>query len=120
VLDLSIPTEIVGCPTVREPDGLALSSRNRLLSATERAAAPVLSRALGVGRDAIASGADGAAAESLMAAVVAAEPLARLDYAVVTGPDLEPPGGSDDRPVRLLVAADVGSVRLIDNLEARP
>ena len=93
--DLSLPVEVVGCPTVREADGLALSSRNAYLSAGERRAATVLSRAL--------SAAAEAGDPAVMAGVVAREPLARLDYAgVLDG--------------RLVIAAVVGTTRLIDNL----
>jgi len=75
VADLSLPVEVHGCPTVREPDGLALSSRNVRLSAGERAAAVVLSRALDVGVTAVAGGerSPGAVADA-MAAVIGTEP----------------------------------------------
>ncbi len=119
--DLSMPVEVVACPTVREPDGLALSSRNARLSAAERVAAPVLWRALCAGRQAVASGErrPGAVA-GLMAATVGAEPLARLDYAAaVDAASLAvPPSLDAPAEVRLLVAAGVGPVRLIDNCDA--
>jgi pantoate--beta-alanine ligase len=99
--DLSFPVEVVGCPTVREPDGLAMSSRNAYLSADERAAATVLYRALQAGA------ADVANAKARMAEVFASEPLAELDYAEVVETDTE---------TRLLVAARLGRTRLIDNL----
>jgi pantoate--beta-alanine ligase len=119
--DLCMPVEVVACPTVREPDGLALSSRNARLSASERAAAPVLWRALSAAREAVASVErwPDAVAE-LMAATVGTEPLVRLEYAaavdaasLVVPPSLDPP-----TTVRLLVAARVGPVRLIDNCDA--
>jgi len=121
VHDLCLPVDVVACPIVREADGLALSSRNVRLSAAERAAAVVLSRALAAGRDAVEAGAaDGATVARAMQRVVAAEPLARLDYAVAVDPErlsecdaLEP-----GRAVQLLVAAEVGPVRLIDNCAA--
>ena len=82
--ELSLPVEVVGCPIVREPDGLALSSRNVRLSAASAQAATVLSRALAAGRAAVAAGErSGAAVGRAMRAVVAAEPLVQLDYAVV-------------------------------------
>ena len=92
--DLSFPVEVVGCPIVREPDGLAMSSRNVYLSAEERQAATVLHRALLAGRT------GGVAA---MREAVAAEPLVDLDYAEQVGD-------------RLLIAARVGRTRLIDNM----
>jgi pantoate--beta-alanine ligase len=121
VRDLSLPVEVVGCPTVREPDGLAMSSRNQRLSPPERSAAVCLSRALAAGAAAFIAGGDRAAVEATMAGVVADERLATLDYAVlVDADDLEPAESvTPDRPVRLLIAARVGPVRLIDNLDPR-
>ena len=123
VAELALPVTVVGCPTLREPDGLALSSRNARLSPAERAAAVVLSRALAAGRTAVAGGeGDPGAISALMADVVGKEPSVGLDYAAaVDARTLEVParleGGST---VRLLVAARVGPVRLIDNCEAVP
>lgn len=119
--DLSMPVEVVGCPTVREPDGLALSSRNLRLSPDERRAARVLSQALQAGVRAVVSGED--CPETVAGAIsrtVAEEPLAALDYAaVVRADDLTVPPVVDDPAVlRLLVAAQVGPVRLIDNCAA--
>jgi pantoate--beta-alanine ligase len=121
VRDLSLPVDVVGCATVREPDGLAMSSRNVRLSDAERRAAVCLSRALVAGASAVAAGCDRAGVESAMADVIAAQPLVRLDYAVlVDADDLEPaPDLAPGRPLRLLVAADVGPVRLIDNRDPR-
>ncbi len=114
--DLSFPVDVVACPTVREPDGLALSSRNAYLSAEERAAATVLYRALLVG--ARGPGLRSRNAVESMAEVIAAEPLARLDYAAVADPETLAP--LDRAPAlghaRLLVAAWFGRTRLIDNL----
>ena len=82
VLDLALPIEVVGCPIVREADGLALSSRNVRLGSAEREAATVLSRALAAGRAAVDTGErSGAAIVRAMRAVVATEPLVGLDYA---------------------------------------
>ncbi|MCY3961129.1 MAG: pantoate--beta-alanine ligase [bacterium] len=115
--DLSLPVEVVGCPTFREPDGLAMSSRNVYLTAEERPAATVLWRSLQAGRDAVLDGSrDPGEVEAVMAAVLAAEPKALPDYAaVVDAATLERPevlGGE----LRLLVAARLGRARLIDNL----
>lgn len=102
--DLSYPVEVVGCPTVREADGLACSSRNARLSPEERQAATVLYRALVTAATAVAAGeCNTEYVRRIMVNVVAKEPLARLDYAEV-------------RPDRLLIAARVGGVRLIDNV----
>ena len=119
--DLSLPVEIVGCPIVREPDGLALSSRNVRLSAAERAAASVLSRALAAGRAAVASGErSGAALAGAMRDVVETEDLVHLDYAAAVDAStlLEETSVHDPTTVRLLIAAQVGPVRLIDNSAA--
>ncbi len=118
--DLSLPVEVVGCATVREPDGLALSSRNAYLDAAERAAAGVLHRSLRAGAALIEAGERrSAAVEAAMAGVLASEPLlGRVDYArVVDAATLEPrePLAGE---LRLLVAAQLGGARLIDNLGA--
>lgn len=121
VADLSIPADVLSCPTVRAPDGLALSSRNVHLAGDERAAACVLHRALLAGRSAIEAG-ERCPAEvgEAMAAAVRAEPLARLDYAaVVVDGDLAPATAPLVGELRLLVAARVGGLRLIDNLGVR-
>ncbi len=119
--DLSLPVEVVGCPTVREADGLALSSRNVRLSADERRAAVVLSRALAAGQAAMAEGTRSTAELSIvMRGVVATEPLVELDYAVAVDSAtlMEPGEVADPASARLLIAAVVGPVRLIDNAPA--
>ena len=117
VADLDIDAEVVACPTVREPDGLACSSRNRRLGPEDRRAATVLFRALTAGREALVKGARLAAdLEAAMAGVVAAERRARLDYAVVVDPVTLAAPASLAGELRLLIAADVGPARLIDNL----
>lgn len=111
VADLEMAPEIVGAPTVREPDGLALSSRNRYLSDEDRKQALALSRALDSG----AAAAGGGAAEVMAAArtVLDNEPGVRIDYLELRSPDLGPVPESGE--ARLLVAARVGPTRLIDN-----
>jgi pantoate--beta-alanine ligase len=118
--DLSLPVEVIGCPTVRDADGLALSSRNAYLSVDERTVAPALYRALVAARAAIEDGErDPEAVRAVMTGVVAAEPLFTLDYAdVVSAADLtavSPLAGE----VRLLIAARLGRARLIDNMGAK-
>ncbi|MEM9133113.1 MAG: pantoate--beta-alanine ligase [Actinomycetota bacterium] len=116
VADLSAPIHVVGCPIVREPDGLAMSSRNIYLSASERQAALVLRRALDEGERLIGEGArDPSAVGASMAAVVAAEPLAELDYAAAIDPDTLDQPEKLGPTARLVIAARLGSTRLIDN-----
>ena len=118
--DLSLPVRVVGCPTVREPDGLALSSRNAYLSAAERAQAPVLRRALEAGAAVVEGGeTDGAVVEAEMAAVIAGASLARIDYAAAVDPASLARGRPLRGEVRLLVAVRFGRARLIDNLGCR-
>ena len=109
VAEVNVPTTIRAVPTVREPDGLALSSRNRYLSDSERQAALALSRALRAGVAAAGHGPDAvlAAARSELTGI-------EVDYLALTDPDLGPPPPRG--PARLLVAARFGSTRLIDNM----
>ena len=119
--DLNLPVEIVICPIVREPDGLALSSRNAYLTPEEREVAPVLRRALLHGAELIGEGqrsADHVRGE--MAAVVEAAPLGTLDYVEVADPRSLLPVTNCDGPVRLFGAVQFGRARLIDNLAAEP
>lgn len=117
--DLSFPVTVVGCPIVRESDGLAMSSRNAYLGPAERIAARVLSQALQAAVDAIAAGERRAAPiGTLLAETIGAEELAHLDYvAVADGASLRPVETIDDA-TRLLVSASVGRARLIDNCAA--
>ncbi|MDZ4167552.1 MAG: pantoate--beta-alanine ligase, partial [Coriobacteriia bacterium] len=118
VRDLDLPTKIVGCPIVRECDGLAMSSRNAYLSPEERTAATVLYRALRSAETlALGGERDHAMLADVMAATVAEEPLAALDYAVVVDPTtLVPLESGGAQVARALIAARVGTTRLIDNL----
>lgn len=111
--------EIVPCPTVREPDGLAMSSRNLNLSAEERGAATVLHRALGVAANLKQQGEpDAANLVAAMRKVCDTEPLVSLQYAAVVDADtLAPLDAVDDGPARAIIAARVGETRLIDNIE---
>lgn len=114
VLDLDLDTRIEPVPTVREPDGLALSSRNRYLSPADRAAAPVLHRALAAAASAAPRGAD--AARAAAREVLAQEPLVTVDYVEVVDPrTFEPVDDGHHGPARAIVAARLGSTRLIDN-----
>lgn len=118
VADLDVPVEVVTAPTVREDDGLALSSRNRYLDADERRAATVLSRALGEAARAVGAGQGSAdRVRQILARTVESEPLARLDYAeVADAATLEPvPTLGPGRRAVALLAARVGPARLIDN-----
>jgi len=121
VADLDLGVDVVGCPTVREPDGLALSSRNSRLSPPERQAAVALWRALCTGRELVAGGErDGTRVEQAMAGVLRAEPLVHPDYAAVADPMSLQPVTAIESEVRLLVAASIGSARLIDNVGVCP
>ena len=117
VRDLHLDVEIVPCPTIREPDGLAYSSRNAYLAAPDRRRATVLYRALQAARHAYRSGERrGDRLVACMTETVAAEPGAALDYAAVVDPaSLEPLHEVEDT-ARLLIAAHVAGVHLIDNM----
>jgi pantoate--beta-alanine ligase len=111
VTDLELAVDIVGVPTVREPDGMALSSRNSYLSPADRVRATALSRALRAGA---AAGPDGAEAVLAAATVVLPDAGIEVDYLALRGPDLGP--APERGPARLLVAARIGGTRLIDNV----
>jgi pantoate--beta-alanine ligase len=120
VTDLSMPVEVIACPTVRDPDGLALSSRNAYLDAQERAAAPNLYYALLAGKRAIEDDGerDPALVGKAMASSLAREPRFTLDYAEVADPDDLTRPYPIRGEVRLLMAARLGRARLIDNVVA--
>ena len=115
--DLNLPVDIAACPLVREPDGLAMSSRNAYLSAEERRAATVLSSALRTAADAVGAGErDRVAITRLIEATVATEPLVALEYGeVCRGTDLAVVDPIDGEML-IAIAAQVGRTRLIDNV----
>jgi pantoate--beta-alanine ligase len=116
--DLDLPVEILGAPTVREPDGLALSSRNSYLTTEERGIAPQLNAALRSAGEALRAGASVAEAEADGLAALAAAGFGKVDYFEVRGAeDLTRlgPGPVSDAPARIFVAARLGKARLIDN-----
>jgi len=118
VADLNVNVEIVGVPTVRESDGLALSSRNRRLDPRARAAAPLLYQALQLAASRIAQGIRDSAAIKREALATLGHPLIRVEYFEVIDPFWIEPVASIEGPVRIAIAAWVGPVRLIDNIPA--
>jgi pantoate--beta-alanine ligase len=118
VRDLDIPVEIIGGPTARAPDGLALSSRNAYLTETERDLAPALHRALQAAAQALRAGGRVDAAEAAALASIRAAGFGSVDYFEVRGADdlarLGP--GPVNGSARLLAAARIGKTRLIDNI----
>ena len=117
VADLDLPVVLRIGPTIREPDGLALSSRNRFLSPEDRIAALALSRALRSAQEAIQSGTtDPATLEHILREHLTKDPALRLDYAAVVSPDTLAPIPDLTAGALLAVAAWLGNTRLIDNL----
>jgi pantoate--beta-alanine ligase len=119
-IDLDMGVDVVGCPTVRDSDGLALSSRNAFLSHEERERARALPHALEAAQQAFAQGErDGEALGIAMrqAAVASAPGALRLDYAAVVDAETLEPLATVDRPARAIIAGQVGGTRLIDNRE---
>lgn len=116
VRDLAFPLEVVDAPIVREPDGLAMSSRNQYLSPAERALAPAIHRTLQAMRAAAQAGQAPAQVEADACAALAAAGLVP-DYAVLRRPDLSTPAPGERGPQVALIAARLGRTRLIDNLE---
>ena len=122
-LDLTLPhaDAILGVPTVREADGLAMSSRNAYLTADERARAATLPQAMKTAIKAIERGEDVAAALAALESALTAGGFASVDYArLADAESLVPLEARSDRPMRLLVAARIGKARLIDNMAVRP
>jgi len=115
--DLSFPVEVVRCPFVREPDGLAMSSRNVFLNADERAASTVLFRALETGAAMVLAGEiDPDRVRGAVASVIEQEPIANIDYVEVVDVSTLAQPATLRGELRLLVAARFGATRLLDNL----
>ena len=120
VRDLDFDIRIVGVPTVREADGLALSSRNRYLSEDERAAAVALPDAMGEAAEAIAGGADVGATLIDAKAKLFEAGFSTVDYIELRDAETLEPMAMLDRPARMLAAARIGTTRLIDNIAVLP
>lgn len=116
VNDLNFDIEIVGCPIVREADGLAKSSRNTYLNETERKAALCLSRSLNIGKKMIADGETNAeTVKNAIKAEIEKEPLARIDYVEISSLDTLEPTKTTDCSILTAIAVYIGKTRLIDN-----
>jgi pantoate--beta-alanine ligase len=119
--DLNLDTEIVVCPPVREPDGLALSSRNVYLNAEERQAATVLYRALEAARSELAAGVrDALQLQTILRRKLDSEPVAKVDYAEIVDAETFEPVVRVRRSCFVLLAVFIGKTRLIDNLYIEP
>ena len=115
VLDLNFDIEIVGCPIIREEDGLAKSSRNTYLNPEERKAALCLSRAVNKGQEIIRTGCDSETVLAEMRNIIEAEPLAKIDYVSMVDALTMQPVERVERDVLVAMAVYVGKTRLIDN-----
>ena len=119
VTDLNLPIEVVGVATVREPDGLALSSRNQYLKPAERKAAPVLYRALSGAANRIGSGErDASKLRESAVEILSQEQLVRLEYLEIVDAEEMQPVATVSGRVRVAAAIRIGNTRLIDNVEA--
>ena len=119
--DLNLDTEIVVCPPVREPDGLALSSRNVYLNKEERQAATVLYRSLEAAKSELASGVrDALQLQAVLQRTLGAERHARVDYAEIVDAETFEPVVRVSKPCYVLLAVFIGKTRLIDNLYIEP
>ena len=117
VADFNVPVTIVGVPTVREPDGLAVSSRNRYLDAEQRKAAPVLYRALQEAAKQVQGGEkDASKVRDAALHVLNETPLVRVEYFEIVDPEEIQPAGTITGPVRIAGAIWLGATRLIDNV----
>ena len=117
VQDLDMPVEIVSGPTVREPDGLALSTRNQYLNAEQRQAAPLLYQALQAGAEIVRAGATGVQAAEHVRKILAQEPLFRVQYVDAVHPETLQPAEYGGPPMVIAAAAYLGDTRLIDNVK---
>ena len=120
VKDFNFDIEIIGCPIVREEDGLAKSSRNAYLNAEERKAALCLSRSVAKGQEIIKNGMKAEKLLGEMTEVINAEPLAKIDYVSVVDALTMEPVEKIDRPVLVAMAVYIGKTRLIDNFSWEP
>ena len=119
--DLNLDSEIVVCPIVREPDGLAMSSRNAYLNAEERKAATVLSRALDAAKNEAAAGVrDALQLKTVLHRVLSVEKLARVDYAEIVDAETFEPVLRLSKPCFVVLAVFIDKTRLIDNLYIEP
>lgn len=117
VRDLNVRLDIIPAPTVREPDGLAMSSRNAYLNPAERRAATALFRALSAAKAAVEDGeTDAGIVRQIALSVINSEPLAEIDYVAVVDPETLQPAAAVDRKVLVALAVRIGKTRLIDNL----
>lgn len=117
VRDLDLPVQVIGCPTVREADGLAMSSRNQYLSAEERAAAPALRAALLAGAERARAGATGSEVERTVGEALATEPRFRPQYIRAVDPQTLERLCNRGGPMVIAAAAYLGETRLIDNIK---
>ena len=113
--DLNFDVKVNGCPIVREADGLAKSSRNTYLSAEERAAAPILFKAIQKGQEILEPGMRATDLEAAMKDVLASEPLANTEYVTAVDALTMQPVETIDRDVLVAMAVRIGATRLIDN-----
>ncbi len=121
VKDLNFNLEVVGCPIIREPDGLAMSSRNTYLNESQRKAAVILSKSIKIGKELVMAGEmDASEVISQMKAVIESEPLTRIDYIKVVDSNSLVAVDRIDRPVLVAIAVFIGTTRLIDNFSYMP
>jgi pantoate--beta-alanine ligase len=116
VRDLDFPLQVIGVPTVREADGLALSSRNNYLSPAERQAAPSIYKALQAGAQRIREGGSGAEGVAIARELIQQEPLLRIQYLQAVDPETLADRSQQGKPLVLAAAVYAGDTRLIDNL----